>query len=916
LHLNTDVYTPVLLVVKLVYNIKIRMLRFLLGLFLCCLAVPAFSQPRTFRHYSVSDGLPNYSVISLTQDHAGFMWIGTTAGLCRYDGIRFKVYRQENDTTSLSSAYISSLYTGKDGILWVGTSVGLDKYDPERDVFERIRFNGSRVGNICRIYEDSKGTVWVGTEKGLFTISKSGKTALFAGKIAGSIVKGIFEDSRKRMWIGTEKGLNCLEPSGQGYKVSHYQPFHEDNANRVTSVTEDAQHILWVGMQNHGLCSFDPDTKTFTPYTTPKGLVNDHIRCITPDGAGNLWIGTQEGISILDPTRKKWETLTRIPGDETSLSQNSVFAIHKDNVGSMWVGTYFGGVNISYAYNAPFYVIQDDNRQNSISNNVVSSIIDDAKGNLWIGTEGGGVNFFNRSGLNFTYHKYEPQRSSSLRSNLIKALYKDTDGNIWVGTHGGGLNVLLPDGKSFKGYMINLPGDSSKTIHEITSVTDDNSGNFWVASNTAVRVFKRNGITLSNGREVSVSARGQLQKYFFRDSRNTVWLFGATGVSRIEKGRIKEADTTLVVNCFAENSRGELWGGTWANGVVKVEGQQFVKFTNPFFRSVNIVGILCGAEDDLWLSTNKGLVHFFPKTGIYRVYTQNDGIAGNEFNYNSYFRSADGHFYFGGYNGITRFRPEDIGDNPHKAPLVFTQLRLHNGEEGREFREESITRKPEVRMKYDQNTFTVDFALLNYIKSRKNLYQYRLEDYDKTWKETSEGSATYTNLPPGSYRLLVKGANNDGVWSDISTLDITITPPFWLTWWAYCFYILLAGGMVFVIARFFFLRELLKKEDELHQAKLNFFTNASHEIRTHLTLIMVPVERLLNESSSGHFVHQQLSQVKANTHRLLNLVKELMTSGRLRPITCTCFLNGKTWCLFSRKSTSLSGKQPWHLIFT
>lgn len=848
----------------------------LLGCFLTG-ATRAVSQQKLFRHFSVADGLPNYSAISIIQDHTGFMWIGTTDGLCRYDGLRFKVYRYDvNDSSSLSSGHINTLWTGADGTLWVGTSGGLDKYDPERDRFQRIHLRGKPVTSIFRIFEDSRGMTWVGTENGLFTIPKGGEAAPFAGPITGNMVRGIFEDRLGRMWIGTDQGLNCLERSGGGYRVTYFKPFPGRRDNVVTSIMEDDRQTLWVGMQNLGLCAFNPETRTFTHYTTSTGLVNDHIRCITPDRTGNLWVGTQEGISILDPIRRTFRNVARIPGDETSLSQNSIFTIFKDRLGSMWVGTFFGGVNISYAYNTTFGVIKDDNRQNSISNNVVSSIVDDGKGNLWIGTEGGGLNYFNRATRTFSYYKHEPQKALSLRSNLIKMIYKDTDGNIWVGTHGGGLNVLPPGGRSFGEGLVNLPAPTPKIVTEVTSATDDGAGNLWVATNTALFIFKREGTRLTGERKVDIVSRVYPQKYLFRDSGNTIWVFGSRGVSAIREGRAREVDSTLLINCFAENRMGELWGGTTGDGVVRYDGVKFIKYTNAFFKEAVVVGILCGEDQDLWLSTNKGLVHFFPETGVYRVYTRDDGIAGDEFNYNSYFRSADGYFYFGGYNGLTYFRPADILNNLHKAPLVFTRLRQHSGEEGSGFTEENITRRPGIRMRYDQNTFTVDFALLNYIKSQKNLYHYQLEDYDKTWKETSDGSATYTNLPPGTYRLLVRGANNDGVWSDVKTLEITITPPFWLTWWAYCFYILLAGGMVFVIARFFFLRALLKKEDELHQAKLNFFTNASHEIRTHLTLIMVPVERLLKESTSGDFVHQQLSLVKANTNRLLNLVRELM----------------------------------------
>ncbi len=830
----------------------------------------AWCQERSFRHFSVADGLPNYSVLSLTQDQTGFLWLGTTAGLCRYDGVRFKIYRNDgNDTTSISGGHITSLLTGRDGTLWVGTSMGLDRYDAAGDKFERISFHGSRVGNIFKVYEDSKGKVWVGTENGLYYITESGERRSFDSKISGNIVKGIFEDSKGRLWIGTDQGLNCLEVSGESYRVSNFRPFPPGEMNQVTSIAEDARQMLWIGTQVEGLCSFDPENRIFTTYRVPDGLINNHIRCITPTRDEKLWIGTQEGISILDPLQLTFESISRKPENPHSLSQNSVYAIFQDTIGSMWVGTYFGGVNISYAYTATFSVIREG--RNSINNNVVSGITDDGKGNFWIGTEGGGLNYYQRNTGTYRYYKHEPRRPASLGSNLVKSLHRDTDGNIWVGTHGGGLNVLLPDRQSFSKY---LTAGSQKIIGEVSSICDDGYGGLWVASNKGLKVFSRQGTRLSESRDVSL--RGQVHRFLFKDSGNVLWVFGGRGAHRIERGAIQEVDSVLVVNCLDENKEGELWGGTSGNGVIKVEGSGFRTYTNDFFQSVNIVGILCGEQADLWVSTNKGLVHYFPETGVYRVYTESDGIGGNVFNNNSCFRSSDGYYYFGGFNGITRFYPGNIGHNPHVSPLVFTRIRWQNGEVGGKSREENMTYATEVDMGYDQNTFTVDFALLNYIKSGKNVYQYRLEEYDKTWIETSEGSATYTNLAPGSYRLLVKGANNDGVWSEVKVLEIVVKPPFWLTWWAYCFYILLVGAMVFMVARFFFLRELWKREDKLHQAKLNFFTNASHEIRTHLTLIMVPVERLLTESRAEGFVYQQLTQVRANTHRLLNLVRELM----------------------------------------
>ncbi|HTG57261.1 MAG TPA: ATP-binding protein, partial [Niabella sp.] len=379
----------------------------------------------------------------------------------------------------------------------------------------------------------------------------------------------------------------------------------------------------------------------------------------------------------------------------------------------------------------------------------------------------------------------------------------------------------------------------------------------------------------------SLNVRG-VGRYLYRDRSNEIWISGAPGIYRLSVSGSKEVDSTLYVNCFTEDLNGSIWMGTSGAGVARLDKKtrKLVKYTNRFLLTLNILGILSAEDQSLWLSTNKGLVHFHPQHNTQQVYTKNDGIAGNEFNFNSFLKSNDSFFYFGGYNGITYFRPRDIKKNAYIAPVVFTNLKLNNEEvainDPQKILRQNIALTTNLVFKHDQNDFTIDFALLNYVKTKKNRYRYMLEGFDKNWKETAEGSVTYTNLPPGNYRLVVNGANNDGVGGKTVYLQIKINPPFWLTWWAYCLYVLAAAAIVFIIARFFFLREVLKKEDELHQAKLNFFTNASHEIRTHLTLIMTPVERLLSENKKESFIEQQLTQVKSNTNRLLNLVSELM----------------------------------------
>jgi signal transduction histidine kinase/DNA-binding response OmpR family regulator len=353
---------------------------------------------------------------------------------------------------------------------------------------------------------------------------------------------------------------------------------------------------------------------------------------------------------------------------------------------------------------------------------------------------------------------------------------------------------------------------------------------------------------------------------------------------RVKGNSISEIDDVDYINCIAGDAKGNIWFGLNYGGGLGYFNQQTDSYShyndNSELAEKNVVGILVDNNNILWLSTDKGLVRFNPDKNSFQTFTSSDGIAANEFNNNAFFKDSKGMLYFGGYNGITRFLPEQIETNTRKAPLVFTGLKLFNARveinDEKKILKKNITLTNEIIFKYDQSVFTIEFALLNFIKSNKNRYKYKLEGFDKDWLETTATSVTYNNLAPGSYQFILSGANNDGIWSDPQTMDIRVLPPFWLTWWAYSIYSLAALMFVFFVYRFFFLRALLLKEEELHQVKLNFFTNVSHEILTHLTLIVAPVENLLENNQSGNPNKEKLILIKNNATQLFRLVKELM----------------------------------------
>ncbi len=473
----------------------------------------------------------------------------------------------------------------------------------------------------------------------------------FLNKTAGNSVRAILEDKNNGIWVGSDKGLTYIEKTNNSYRFSHFSPLSgipgSQNANAVTALAQDKNRQLWVGTLNNGIYQFDVVSKTAYPYQSggknSSGLVNNNIRCLTWNN-GLLWIGTQEGISILNPATRSFQTIVNKSKDKASLSQNSVYAIYKDANNSLWVGTYFGGVNVTYAYNTPFSVIQNTDEPNSISNNVISSIVEDNNHNLWIGTEGGGINFLNRTTKSFTNYKNRAGVTSSLGSNLVKVLYLDADGNIWAGTHGGGLNVLQPGSESIRQYVIDSVNRSES---EVTSIVEDPFNNFWVTSNKGIHLFKREGIVLHTQKTPALNVRG-VGRYLYRDHSNEIWISGAPGVYRLSGRVSKEVDSVLYVNCFTEDLNGDIWMGTSGAGVARFDKkkQQLVKYANNFLLKLNILGILAANDRSLWLSTNKGLVHFHPVDNTHQVYTKNDGIAGNEFNFNSFLKSNDGLFLF------------------------------------------------------------------------------------------------------------------------------------------------------------------------------------------------------------------------------------------------------------------------------
>lgn len=902
-----------------VYNFPLTIKIIYLSLFFSVF-VNHFSpaQSPVFQHIDVRDGLAQNTVLSITQDDKGFMWFCTVDGLNRYDSRTFRTYRNDPaNPSSISSNYVSTSLYDSHSNLWIGTGKGLNKYNPKTDSFQQF-FHDSAVktslssNDIYCLFEDRKGNLWIGTVDGLNRLADPSTSRFerysFSGSGGQNTIHSISEDREGNLWLATNGGLILVEFDQNNFRCKTFTHKQNDPTSLsndfLTALAIDRQNRVWIGTKSGDLDRYDPSSEAFIHFRkqASAGVLSAHneINCMHLDKAGTIWIGTVEGVIELEPSKVNFTLHQNDPDNPRSLADNSVYSIFRDKQKSVWVGTYYAGVNVLPPNNAPFNILKANRSAKGLSNKLVNCIAEDQKHNLWIGADGEGLDYINpRTGL-IAHYEAGADPTKSLSSNQIKAIYVDKEGYTWVGMRRGGLSRMDPDHRQW----INYPCSTDKNYDHVLALLEDSQQRFWCISNKQLYLFdKRNGIFhpyLSRNTPSSQAKPfidNSLAPVLLEDSHKNIWLGGIEGVFllRYKSSRIEwipftknllnaNSPASGTVNSICEDNHGRIWVGTDYSGL-----KRFDTSTNKFIDYEAVDGIsqrtITSIESDntgmIWLGTENGLVRFDPAKKRSYIYTSSDGVPGSEFEDDASYHARDGRLYFGTNDGLVYFDPTAIKINNTPPTVVFTALEVSNkpiqaGDKSNLLIND-IGVTDEITFNHEQNFFTINFAVLNYIKAEKNQYAYKLEGIDQEWHYIKTPSITYNNLPSGEYTLLVKGANNDGIWSSQPTqLHIVMLPPWWKTWWAYSLYFLTFAAALYFILRFFWLRNTFNREQELHQAKLDFFTNISHEIRTHLTLIVGPIDVLLRTKKEDSDVQKQLAYAKNSSDSLLSLVTELM----------------------------------------
>ena len=864
------------------------------------LVLPAASTDFWFRHFSVEDGLSSNSVRAIMQDKYGFMWLGTDDGLNRYDGTTIKVY---NLNPQGSNDYISSLYDTTDNI-WVGTEGGVYIFDYETESFELFKVltaqGDSIKSNVNHIAEDRDGNLWFSTVgQGIFKYNIS-KHYLehYEFKDANGLMASVLVDSENQIWAVTNWGsptvskLNKAENKFEPFPITYEAGQYDSNS---LVMLEDSEHALWLGTWECGLQKIDRYTGKAITYLHPsEGKGATHIHSLMEYAPHQLLIGSDDGLLLFNTLTCEHQLFTEDETNPYSLSNRFVYPIVKDREGGIWVGTYYGGVNYLSPNTGQFECFAHSRFYNSVNGTVIGRFCEDSSGYIWIASDDGGLSRFAPKDKQFTHYMPDEHRNS-LSYHNVHALCMDDD-DLWIGTYTGGVNVLNTKTGTFRVYttkggdLTTLDGTSSYAIFR------DREKRIWVTSMAGINLYNR-----EEDNFIRVKDLESLTIDIDQDADGNIW-FSTQGKGLFKYNPDKKTWKNYVysntpgalvndqVNCVLIDGNGNMWVGTM-NGLCKYDaGEDRFEAIPLDIPSRNICGIV---EDQhvLWLTTTKGLVRYAPGESC-QVFTRSDGLQSEQFLPNAALKASDGKIYVGSVNGFNAFYPYQIKMNKVLPPVVITGLEIFNKEIriGDKKLPKALNWMAELDLSYKDHVFSLLYASLSYCTPEKNQYAYKLEGFDKDWNYVgSQNKATYTNLPAGTYVFKVKATNNDGIWSNQeASLKITIHPPFyWSTASKILYFIWVC------IALTFFIRFLLKrtekkhtaeinqlnvsKEKEVHEAKIKFFTMIAHEIRTPVSLIIGPLEKIMKSSIPMPAVlRDDLNIIDRNSQRLLFLVNQLL----------------------------------------
>jgi ligand-binding sensor domain-containing protein/serine phosphatase RsbU (regulator of sigma subunit) len=806
--------------------------------------------PDLFRQLTVENGLAHNHVQCVLQDRQGFLWIGTQAGLDRYDGYAFTSFRHNpKQPGSLPDNRVLCLLEDQEKRLWVGTANGLARLDPTSQTFEVFQHkkadSASLLDNQVFALHENRGQLWIGTGRGISRLNPA-SGQFFNYPLSGRMaeVRSLASDPRGNI-VAASLGRGVLVYRAASNRFETYPLYPKRlGAEYITRLFLDQQRNLWVGSLQ-GLRRIYPDGKVRT-YAhdpgRPTSLSDNYVTSIAQDAAGNLWVSTRNGISVLTPPellrdQPDFTVLRSDPQNPRTLSVNHAQTLAPDKAGLMWVGTNGGGLNFYDPAQEKFKAYRASaTLPNHLGHAPVTSIGQDGPGNVWLGTQGG-LYRWQRAANQWTHFAHRPGDKNSLAHSSVTCVLNTRQGNLLVGTVAG-LSRLTPGNRAASRFIHYSSNDSELSDSYITCLFEAQNGQVWIGTREgglyALDLASETIITFRNNPKLPYSLSDNTVQAITQDEGGYLWVGTGMGLNRLdletghftvfqhEPGNPQSLAQNSVKSLYAA-PQGILWVGT--HGGLQKMNTDNLKFlaqyqTKDGLPSNSILGILADDEGDLWLSTNQGLAHLQVGEGIFQHYDEYDNLQANDFWPGAAYRNPNGEMFFGGRGGFNLFHPSRMVANPLPAQPYLARLEASS----RDRAAAAVplpnlladpSSPPEVVLEYDQNSLHFHFVGLSLRHPEKNEYRFFLEGYETTWGlPTPERQAYYANLPPGRYTFWLRASNSDGVWNDQPLgLRVRVKPPFWLTWWFLSLAAVFLGSVILAFYKWRTWR--IKKQNQL-----------------------------------------------------------------------------------------------------
>ena len=897
------------------------------------------TRPLVVEALTTRDGLPQGTVLATLQDSQGFVWIGTEDGLVRFDGHEFHRYTYSaGQAAGLPGNFINAIEEDRQGDLWIGIKgSGVAHWHRATDTFTTYRHDPANITSLASdavraLLLDRAGALWVGTMDAGIDVLKPGEDRFQHVRhdskrpesLANDQVYALTEDRSGAIWVGTYEGLDRSRDGAAGFTHISLDTGPSPPAGpsqhggQVSSILQDADNTFWIGTFDAGLAHVGENGTYIGRYQHMKAevdsLANDEVRALLDDHAGHLWVGTANGLDMLDRRTGRFQHYSHTRSDPESLSDSFVMSLYQDKTGLVWIGTRSGGVDrwsprswelggsrpewldgklVTAFADAPGHrvwvaslgggLVRFDpasgesidvdellHRPNALGDRRVMALHEDRTGALWIGTMTQGLKKL--EGTRLTSIPVRPGDGRALSAGGIVTIYEAADGRLWIGTHGGGVNVLDPGTGAVRQlpYASDLAGAVS--AENVTAFLEDRKGNFWIGTDSG-------GLDLAR-------PDGVVVKVFKHEPR------------------VADSLSANTVYSLALDRDGGVWIATEGGldfAVGTSDSPENIRFrtlsTRDGLTSDTIYSVLPDSFGHLWLSSNSGVMRYDLATGNIKTFHREHGLQGEEFDSGASLYTRDGRLCFGGPGGFNIFSPQELTEARAPPRLALTRLEVLGAPVKTPLPYWLLKR---IDLDYRANIVSLDFAPLDFTSLNRNKIAYRMPGLTDEWISLGSLSrVTLTNLEAGDHVLEVRAANADSVWSaEPLRLIIHKTAAPWRSNLAYALYTIalctVVAGLVRsqrrklrralaaqqrleseVALRTSELRETNRQLLVASEAKSSFLARMGHELRTPMNGV-VGMTELLARSPLSSSQARQTQTIRSSAETLLRILNDLL----------------------------------------